>query len=225
MCPRLIIPATVLLLTVVAVAPSLSCHRGPSARVKCSQAPARIAARTSLSFMARSVGETRVVSLSDGDSFGETDRCLIAPRHPSFARAAREQLDEWPGTARLDDLVLLIGLAAVLALTRFDVIDLPPSRRERAGVLAAHAEQNQFRYVAEIEADATAIRTAVFADFVPDDVGLVAEAPRLHHREAVGQQRIRAPQVNVRRRSGELCDRQRHDLVERHGAVTGKALV
>src|SRR5262249_14652485 len=46
------------------------------------------------------------------------DRGLIAPRHPSFARATREQLEEWPRAARLDELVLLVGLARVRALAR-----------------------------------------------------------------------------------------------------------
>src|SRR5215470_12435700 len=41
---------------------------------------------------------------------------LIAPRRPSFARAAREELEEWRGTTRLDEPVLLVGLARVLAL-------------------------------------------------------------------------------------------------------------
>src|SRR5262249_17279515 len=81
------------------------------------------------------------------------DRGLIAPRHPSFARAAREQLEEWPPTARLDERVLLVRLARVLALARRQQIHLPPSRRQRARVLATHAEQNELGYVAEIEAD------------------------------------------------------------------------
>src|SRR5262245_35379345 len=135
------------------------------------------------------------------------DAGLMAPRRPSFARAARKQLEEWPGTARLDELVLLIGLALMLPLARRQQIHLPPPRRQRARVLAAHAEQNQLRYVAEIEADTAAVRAAVLAHLVPDDVGLVAETPGLHHREALGQERVRAPQIKVRGRRRELPDR------------------
>jgi len=36
---------------------------------------------------------------------------LIAPHRPPFARAAREQFEEWPRTTRLDELVLLVGFA------------------------------------------------------------------------------------------------------------------
>src|SRR5262245_60888179 len=98
------------------------------------------------------------------------DRGLIAPRHPSFARAAREQLEEWPGTARLDELVLLVRLARVLALARRQQIHLPPSRRQRARVLAAHAEQQELSHVAEIEADPAPVGAAILAHLVPDDV-------------------------------------------------------
>src|SRR5262249_15670645 len=153
------------------------------------------------------------------------DRGLIAPRHPSFARAAREQLEEWPPTARLDERVLLVRLARVLALARRQQIHLPPSRRQRARVLATHAEQNELGHVAEIEADPAPARPPILAPLVPDDVGLVAEAPCLHHREPVGQERVRAPQIEVRSRRGELVDRQRHDLRERHGAITRQAPV
>src|SRR5262245_4321138 len=153
------------------------------------------------------------------------DRGLIAPRHPSFARAAREQLEEWPPTARLDERVLLVRLARVLALARRQQIHLPPSRRQRARVLATHAEQNELGHVAEIEADPAPVGAAILAHLVPDDVGLVAEAPCLHHREPVGQERVRAPQIEVRSRRGELVDRQRHDLRERHGAITRQAPV
>src|SRR5262245_16631744 len=65
----------------------------------------------------------------------------------------------------------------MLALARRQQIHLPPSRRQRARVLAAHAEEKQLGHVAEIEADPAAIGAAVLAHLVPDDVGLVAEAP------------------------------------------------
>jgi aminoglycoside phosphotransferase (APT) family kinase protein len=54
---------------------------------------------------------------------------------------------------------------------------------------------------------------------VPHDVRLVREAPRLHHREAVRQERVRNPEVEV----GRLGCRDRHgqlaNLAERHRCV------
>jgi hypothetical protein len=113
----------------------------------------------------------------------------------------------------------------MLALARGQQIDLSPSRREGAGVLAADAEQDQFGDVAEVEADAAAVRAAVLADLVPDDVGLVGEAPRLHHGEAIGQHRVGAPQIKVRRRCRYLRNRERADLAELHGAIARQTLV
>src|SRR5262245_35908433 len=113
----------------------------------------------------------------------------------------------------------------MLALARRQQIHLPPSRRQRARVLAAYAEQQELSHIAEIEADPAAIGATVLAHLVPNDVGLVAEAPRLHYCEALGQERVRAPQIQMCLVGGDLRDRQRHDLLERHGAVARKAPV
>src|SRR5689334_15976133 len=78
---------------------------------------------------------------------------LVAPGRPALARAAREQFEIGPGTARLDDVVLLVGLARVLALARGQEVHLPPPRRQRARIPAAHAEQHELGDVAEVEAD------------------------------------------------------------------------
>src|SRR5262245_16381649 len=109
---------------------------------------------------------------------------LVSPRHPALARAAREQLEERAAAARFDDLVLLVRLARMLALARRQEVHLPPSRRERARAPAAHPEQDELGHVPEIETHAASVRPAVLAHLVPDDVGFVDEAPRLHHREA-----------------------------------------
>src|SRR5262249_40663944 len=87
--------------------------------------------------------------------------------------------------------ILLVGLARMLALARRQQIHLPPPWSERARVPAAHAEQDELGHVAKIEADPAPVRAPVLAHLVPDDVGLVAETPCLHHREAVGPQRQR----------------------------------
>ena len=122
-------------------------------------------------------------------------------------------------------VVLLVGLARVLALARGQEVHLPPSRRQRARVPAAHAEQHELGDVAEVEADAAPVRAAVLAHLVPDDVGLVGEAPRPHHRDALGQQRVRAPRDKDAPSARRAVDRQRHDFGERQGAVARQPLV
>src|SRR5690606_26507222 len=97
---------------------------------------------------------------------------------------ATKQLDPWAPAAILNDLVLLVGLAAVLALAALDHVDLASTGIERAGVPSAHTEQQQFGDVSKIEADTAAVRAAILTDLVPDDVGDVAEAPPLHYFKA-----------------------------------------
>ena len=61
--------------------------------------------------------------------------------------------------------------------------------------------------VAEIKADAASIRAAILADFVPDDVALVVEPPRLHDPQTFRQQRVGHPQIQVRSVVRQLLDR------------------
>jgi hypothetical protein len=63
----------------------------------------------------------------------------------------------------------------VLTLARGQKVYLPPTGREGPRVLAAHAEQNEFGHIAEIEAYAAPVGTTIFAYLVPDDIGLVGE--------------------------------------------------
>ena len=60
----------------------------------------------------------------------------------------------------------------MFALARRQQVHLSSSRSQRAGVLAAHTEQNQFGDIAEVEADAAAVRAAILPNFVPNDIGL-----------------------------------------------------
>jgi hypothetical protein len=116
---------------------------------------------------------------------------------PAGTRCASEELQVWPRRTALDDLVELVGLARVLALALGDQVHLAAARRERAVVLAAHAEQHELGDLAEVEADAPAVRAAVAARLEPDEVGLVVEAPGGHHAQALGEQRVRHPEVEV----------------------------
>src|SRR6202011_1530662 len=102
---------------------------------------------------------------------GVTAIGLIAPCRPTLARAASEQFDERPRRTCFDNVVLFIGFARMLAFARGQQIHLSPSRRERAGILAANTEQNQFGDIAEVKTDAAAIRAAVLPHLVPDDIG------------------------------------------------------
>src|SRR6476646_8314761 len=99
--------------------------------------------------------------------------CLVPPIGPALARSAGEQLEIRSRAARLDHPVLLVWLSRMLALARRDHVDLAAPGSERPRVLAAHAEEQEFRHVAEVKADAPSVRSAVAADLVPDDVGLV----------------------------------------------------
>ena len=122
---------------------------------------------------------------------------LITPRRPTLARATPEQFNKRPRRTRFDNVILFVGFSRMLALARREQINLPPPRRERARILAAHAEQNQLGDIAKIEADAATIRAAILAHLMPDDIGFVGEAPRLHDRDAIRQHRIWAPQIQM----------------------------
>src|SRR5215469_7213795 len=107
----------------------------------------------------------------------------------------------------------------MLALARGEQIDLPPSGRERTRILALHAEQDQLGHVAKVESDAAAIRAAVLADLVPDDVGFVGEAPGFHDRQTFRQQRIGTPEIEMRLCCRNLPDWELLDLLERQRAI------
>lgn len=147
---------------------------------------------------------------------------LIAPRSPAAPRSACEQFEVRTGRAGFNQLVLLVGLAGMFALLLGDEIHLPPPRRQRARVLAANAEQDDFRDIAKIEADAPTVGAAVLACLVPDQVRLVRETPRLHHFEPVRQKRVGNPQVEMRSRGRDVLHGKRADLRQRHRAVAAQ---
>src|SRR6516165_9815239 len=111
---------------------------------------------------------------------------------------SREQLDIGPRRAPLDQTVDFIRLARMLALARRDQIDLAPPRGERART-SQGSKQTQLCHAAEIEADAATIRAAVLPDLVPYDNRLVLESPAVHDHERFRQQRIRRPEIKMRR--------------------------
>lgn len=74
----------------------------------------------------------------------------------------------------------------MLALAGAEIIDLGSPGLQGPRVLPVHPEQHEFRHVAEIESDPAAVAAAILADFVPDDVGLVAEPPACMTRNPSG---------------------------------------
>lgn len=144
---------------------------------------------------------------------------LVSPIRPARPCAAGEQLEVGAARAAFDNGVLLVRLARVLAFARLDHVHLPPSRRQRPRVLAARAEQKDFGDVAEIEPDTAPVRAAVLADLVPDDVALVIEAPRLHHRKSLRQQGVRRPEIKVRGVLHHVGHGQCADVVGRQGFI------
>ena len=83
----------------------------------------------------------------------------------------------------------------MFALAGLHHVHLRSSGRKRARILAARSEQQKLGDIAKVEAHASPVRTAILADLVPDDVGFVGEAPSAEHLQAIGQQRIRNPDI------------------------------
>jgi len=84
----------------------------------------------------------------------------------------------------------------VLFLAAHKDVDLTPPRSQCTNP-TFDAEQDYLCYVAEVEAHPTTVWASIFADFVPNDVGLVGKAPRLHDAKGLGEKRIGTPQVQV----------------------------
>ena len=82
---------------------------------------------------------------------------LISPSSPKVAAASTEQFEKGSRTAGLDNFVLLVRLAGVLALASRKEVHLSSARRESARVSPAHSEENQLGDVPKVEANAPAI--------------------------------------------------------------------
>src|SRR5581483_6812894 len=101
----------------------------------------------------------------------------------------------------------------MLALPSGKQVHLAPAGRECTRVFAPYPEQDELGHVPKIEANPSPVRATVLAHLVPDDIGLVGEAPRLHHGQPIRKHRVWAPKVEMGRRSGYLMHGQRTDLV------------
>src|SRR4051812_21042562 len=110
----------------------------------------------------------------------------------------------------------------MLPLTGLDHIDLSAS-----GIQSSHrapdAEQDEFGDIAEVEADAATVRTAILPPLRPDDVAHVTETPGLHNPKALGQESIGHPQIQMSVCSSCVCYGHRTNLGEGHRVVTIKS--
>ena len=101
---------------------------------------------------------------------------LVTPRDPPRSALPGKQLQIRAWAASLDDGIELVWLAGVLFFAHTNDVNLPPARLKGAEV-SFHAEQHKLRDISKIESYAPPVRSTILADFVPDDVGLVLEAP------------------------------------------------
>ena len=109
----------------------------------------------------------------------------------------------------------------MFALSARDVVNLRAPRVECACIFAAHSEEDKFRNVSKVKSYATTIRSAVFPDFVPNDVAFVVETPRFHYFKAFRKQCIGHPHIQVAHRSSCMCDWEFLNLREGQCAVSG----
>ena len=143
---------------------------------------------------------------------------LVAPLDPAGSALTGEQFQVRTRAATLHEVIERLRLARVLPFLVGEQVDLPPPRLEGTQ-MAAYSEQEQFRDVAEVETNSPAIRPAVLADFKPNKIRFIDEAPGLHDPQTLRQQSVGRPQVEMAFRQGPVLDRQGHDLLQAQGAV------
>src|SRR5690606_14306092 len=135
---------------------------------------------------------------------------------PALACAPREHFQIRPRRAGLYDFILLIGLARMLALARRQKIHLASAGWQRTCILATDTEQDQFRHIAEVEADPTPIWPAILTNLMPDEIGFVREPPRAQNLQAFRKKRVGNPKIKMGGRCTDIGDRKLTDLANRH---------
>lgn len=113
----------------------------------------------------------------------------------------------------------------MLTLTGLDHVDLAATGVERAGVLAARAEQDDLGHITEIEAYASTVRTTVLADLVPDQVRFVGEAPSFHHSKAIRQKSVWHPHIEMRSFGRTAGNRQCADVRQLHRWIARQSMM
>lgn len=87
----------------------------------------------------------------------------------------------------------------MLSFAARQIVHLRAARFQGSSILAADAEKHKFGNISKVKPNSPTVRTAVLADFVPNDAALVLEAPSLHNLNAQWQQCVRNPQIQVAR--------------------------
>ena len=149
--------------------------------------------------------------------------CLISPNSPVVTTSAAEQFKIWTPRAAFNDLVLFIRFSGVFSLARADQVDLASARRERACVLALDSEQKHLSYISKIKPDASTIGAAVFSHFMPNDVRLVLETPRVQYAQPIRQQGVRHPQIAMGDFVQMLSNRKFTNFLESHRRIACQA--
>lgn len=117
---------------------------------------------------------------------------LISPLVPPWTFESRKQLKMWPRRACLDEIIELVRLAGMLPFLDAKKIYLRPTGVKSAHP-AANAQKQEFRHVPKIKTDTPSIRAAIFADFIPDEIGFIGEPPGGHDIQAILKQCVWNP--------------------------------
>jgi hypothetical protein len=84
----------------------------------------------------------------------------------------------------------------MLMFSAHDNVDLPAAWFQ-GSELPARSKQQEFRHIAKIEANTSAIRAAILASLVPNNVGFISEAPTFHDLKAFQQERVGTPEIEM----------------------------
>lgn len=105
-------------------------------------------------------------------------------------------------------------------LSRREIVDLCSACLQCASVFSSYAKEDQFGDVSEIKTDTSAVRTAVFSNFVPDNIAFISKPPCLHNRQPVRQQGVGNPQIQVACVGGSSSDGKEFDIFHCHGSIS-----
>ena len=99
---------------------------------------------------------------------------LVAPGSPTWSRMPSKHLKARAGGARFNQGILLIRLSAVFTLATLDHVYLTTCWGQGAHG-ALHAEQEDLRHIAKVEANASAVWSAILSRFGPHDIADVTK--------------------------------------------------
>jgi len=92
----------------------------------------------------------------------------------------------------------------MLSFAAREVVHLGATGFQGSSVLATNAEEHEFGNISKVETNPSPVGSAILADFVPNDIAFVSEAPCVHNLNAKRQQCVRHPQIKMARFIGRL---------------------